>query len=215
MGNPAAASRVLSMARTPEVRSRRVVRRAPEVGRLTPERRAVRFAGDSGDLNVLVDPLVQVVAHGDLPLFSILLPEPKRAPVLLRLEVADPQAAEGPDAAAGGDEGAENGAVADSDGDTEVDGGDEDPRLGDGDLGCLAVEDLVLDAPDRLEGFKTTAWRSTRMSKKCRMAASVWFLVASETVRERMKRPAMPGVICASSSRSESHHLKNQRTARA
>jgi len=50
-------------------------------------------------------------------------------------------------------------------------------RLLDGELSGLAFSDAVFDAAYRREGVEATARRWTRASKKCRSAASAWFLV--------------------------------------
>ena len=54
-------------------------------------------------------------------------------------------------------------------------------------------------------GFRATAWRVTRASKKCRSAARARFRVGSDPGSSSMNRPASPGVTWRSSIACSSH----------
>ena len=69
-------------------------------------------------------------------------------------QVADPQPAKRPDPAPGRDQGAEHGPVPKAHGGVELNSGEQPPGLRQADLRSLAVDDLVLDPPDRVKGIE-------------------------------------------------------------
>ena len=64
------------------------------------------------------------------------------------------------------------------------------------------------------KGFRATAWRVTRRSKKWRSAASACFFAAAPPSKSSMKPAAYPGVTCLSSSSRASHQTRNRPTTR-
>ena len=117
------------------------------------EQGSVRRRRDRGSGQVGEDPLLEVVSHGDFAVLTVLLEEPELAlgPVVLQVAAAEPR--QGAHSRSGVDEGAEDGAVPQSDDGGEVDRGEQVAGLGDGDLGGLAVGAVFL-GPDGGEGVE-------------------------------------------------------------
>ena len=72
----------------------------------------------------------------------------------MEAQVADSQPAKRPDPAPGRDQGAEHRPVPKPHGGVEFNGGEKTPGLREADLRRLAVQDLMLDPPDRVKGIQ-------------------------------------------------------------
>ena len=146
-------------------------------------------------MQVRLEPAIEVVADGDLALLAALFPEPQDALGALVLEVAAAQPGEGADAGPGVGQHAQHGPIPQSHDVGEVDGGEQVPGLLDGELwGVLPSTTACFRPRTEENGFRATAWRVTKASKKCRSAARARFRVGSDPGISSMKRPASPGV---------------------
>ena len=134
----------------------------PEQGRLPG------IGVDPGRHQVLLEPAVEVVADGDLALLAPLFPEPQDALGALVLEVAAAQPGEGADTGPGVGEGSQEGAVAEADDMGEVDGGEHplSRACWMASWGVLPSTTACFRPRTEENGFRATAWRVTRASKK-------------------------------------------------
>ena len=80
---------------------------------------------EPGPFDVGREPSVQIMAHGGLPGFAVLLDKQKRALVALVAQILDPQPGDGSDAAARVDQGPQDGPVAKTDDVGGLDGGQQ------------------------------------------------------------------------------------------
>ena len=107
--------------------------------------------GEAGPFDVGRDPLVEIMAHGDLPGLAPLLGELQRLVVAVVSQVLHPEPADGSDPGVGVDERPQDRPVPKPVHIVRLDGGQQLPGLVDGRLGCFALAEGMAHPPDRLK----------------------------------------------------------------
>ena len=103
------------------------------------EQRRVGRSWNRGGGQVGEEPLLEVVSHGDFPVLAVLLSEPKGALGSVVLQVSAAESRQGAYARPRVDQGADDGAVPQSDDGGDIDRREQPAGLRDGDFGGLAV----------------------------------------------------------------------------
>jgi hypothetical protein len=136
--------------------------------------------GDTRGSDVFVEPARQVMAHRNLAILAAFFPEAEHVVIAQVPVVGQAEFSHGADAGASIGQDAEDGAIAQA---------DDMPVLIDlkslracsmPSSAVLPSMTLYLMPRTEAKGLRATAWRCTRASKKCRSAASAWFLVGAE-----------------------------------
>ncbi len=117
------------------------------------EERRVGFAGESGRGDPLLQILVEVVMAGQLGYLAALLVKPDPTPALLNVVVPDAHAGRRSDAGEGVAHKRDEGAIAESEQGSGVDGGQELVHLLGREHGGLSFADAVLRSPNSMGGI--------------------------------------------------------------
>ena len=118
------------------------------------QRRGLGRVREDGPLDVGRDPLVEIMAHRDLPDLSSFFRKLKRPMVAVISQVLHPEPADGADPGAGVDERPEDRPVPKPVHTIRLDGGEELARLVDRHLGRAALTERMARTPDRLKGIQ-------------------------------------------------------------